>query len=324
MASSSAEDRTPAASTVQASPAGTSATGASTEAVLRIGELSRRLGVTDHVLRAWERRYSILRPVRTPAGYRLYSEADERRVRRMQTHLAGGMSAAEAARTTLGEEQPATGGPGTAVQGLAELAQVMAQSLDSRDEPGAQAALDRLLADFTVESVLRDVILPYLHDLGSRWAQGETTVPREHFASNVLRGRLANLARGWGSGYGPSAILACPPGEQHDIALLAFGIVLHRSGWRVEFVGADTPIGDLIRAVAETRPDLAVLVAAMPARFDPILADLSRLAAMVPLAVAGGGSSPSLADAVGARLLAGDPVTEAQAMVPPARYRSPG
>ena len=63
---------------------------------LRIGELSRRLGVSDHVLRAWERRYGLLQPVRSPGGFRLYSEADEMRIRRMQTHLAHGLSAAEA------------------------------------------------------------------------------------------------------------------------------------------------------------------------------------------------------------------------------------
>src|ERR1700687_1852998 len=72
--------------------------------VLRIGELSRRLGVSDHVLRAWESRYGLLRPVRSAGGFRLYSESDEMRVRRMQARLAGGLSAAEAARTVLRED----------------------------------------------------------------------------------------------------------------------------------------------------------------------------------------------------------------------------
>ena len=72
--------------------------------LLRIGELSRRLGVSGHVLRAWESRYGLLRPVRSAGGFRLYSEADEMRVRRMQAHLAGGLSAAEAARTVLRED----------------------------------------------------------------------------------------------------------------------------------------------------------------------------------------------------------------------------
>src|SRR4029450_4036315 len=76
-------------------------------AVLRIGELSRRLGVSDHVLRAWERRDGLLRPVRPAGGFRLYSEADLDRVRRMQAHLSQGLSAAEAARAAIDEDRPA-------------------------------------------------------------------------------------------------------------------------------------------------------------------------------------------------------------------------
>src|SRR5206468_4525504 len=63
--------------------------------LLRIGELSRRLGVSDHVLRAWESRYGLLQPVRSAGGFRLYSEADESRVRRMQAHLAHGLRSEE-------------------------------------------------------------------------------------------------------------------------------------------------------------------------------------------------------------------------------------
>ena len=65
---------------------------------VRIGELSRRVGVTPEVLRAWERRYGILSPTRTDGGFRLYGEDDERRIRRMLQHLEQGLSAAEAAR----------------------------------------------------------------------------------------------------------------------------------------------------------------------------------------------------------------------------------
>jgi DNA-binding transcriptional MerR regulator len=65
---------------------------------LRIGELSRRAGVSPELLRAWERRYGLLRPARSAGGYRLYSADDEARIRRMQAHLSEGLSAAEAAR----------------------------------------------------------------------------------------------------------------------------------------------------------------------------------------------------------------------------------
>lgn len=287
---------------------------------LRIGELSRRVGLTEHVLRAWERRYGVLRPQRTPAGYRLYSEADEQRIRRMQASLARGLSAAEAAAAALAGERGAQP-PGVASldgrDDLAGVAAALARSLDSFDEPGAQAAIDRLLGAFTIEMALREVVLPYLHDLGDRWRRGEATVAQEHFASNLLRGRLAGLARGWGNGRGPQAVLACAPGEQHDLALLAFGIVLHRQGWRVRYLGQDTPVAELARATRELRPDLAVVVAASAQRLRAAATGLAETAALAPLALAGKGASQALADQVGARLLTGDPVTEAEHIPPP-------
>jgi DNA-binding transcriptional MerR regulator len=293
--------------------------------VLRIGELSRRLGVSDHVLRAWERRYGLLQPVRSTGGFRLYSAADESRVRRMQAHLARGLSAAEAARAALDEESEPRAGPYTETVerrgGLADAAGVLAQTLDEMDEPAAQAVLDRLLADYTVEAVLREVVLPYLHELGERWEHGEVSVAEEHFASSLLRGRMANLARGWGQGHGPLALLACPPGERHDLPLLAFGIVLHRNGWRVSYIGADTPLEDIARTAADLRPDLVVLAAVIPERFEGLDADLSRLARIAPLALAGAGATPVVAQANGAQLLTGDPVTAAEQIPPVDRHR---
>jgi len=283
--------------------------------LLRIGELSRRLGVSDHVLRAWESRYGLLQPVRSPGGFRLYSQADEARVRQMQAYLAEGLSAAEAASAALG----GPGGPTRqadesrlAAHGSSDPGTALRHALDAFDEPAAQAALDRLLADLSVPAVLRDVVLPYLADLGERWQRGTATVAAEHFATNIIRGRLAGLARGWGSGHGPQALLACPPGELHDLALMMFGIVLHHNGWRISYLGASTPVEDLERAAGLSRPGLVVVAAARPQNLGPPQAELTALARRVPLALAGAGATAQLADAVGAQLMTGDPVTEAQ------------
>jgi MerR family transcriptional regulator, light-induced transcriptional regulator len=282
--------------------------------LLRIGELSRRLGVTDHVLRAWENRYGLLQPVRSHGGFRLYSEADQARVRRMQAYLAAGLSAAEAARAALGDDPGTTaasaGGPSASAAG--ELAAALRQAMDDFDEPAAQAVLDRLLAGFTVPAFLRDVVLPFLADLGERWQRGTATVAMEHFASNLIRGRLAGLARDWGSGHGPQALLACPPGELHELALMMFGIVLHRAGWRIDYLGTNTPVSELARVADASRPDLVVLAATVPQGLEPFREDLMSMARHTPLALAGAGATAELATAVGARLMPGDPVTEAE------------
>jgi MerR family transcriptional regulator, light-induced transcriptional regulator len=287
--------------------------------LLRIGELSRRLGVSDHVLRAWESRYGLLQPVRSAGGFRLYSAADEWRVRRMQAQLAYGLSAAEAARTVLREDgegasadllRPA--GPDLAAFAVKELSAALRQALDALDEPSAQAVLDRLMSDLSLTTVLRDAVLPYLAELGERWQRGTASIAQEHFASNIIRGRLAGLARGWGRGHGPRAILACPPGEQHDMALMIFGIALNRNGWRIDYFGTSTPVEELDRAVDAKHPDLVVVAATIPETLAPLRPKLAALARRAPLALAGAGATAQIASAVGARLMTADPVTEAE------------
>ena len=286
--------------------------------VLRIGELSRRLGVSDHVLRAWESRYGLLQPVRSAGGFRLYSEADAGRVRRMQAHLARGLSAAEAAQAVLGEDTgPArtlAGPPGRTAPRRRRVSCPEPSgrpSTPSTSQPRRQSWTGSCPTSPST-TVLRDVVLPYLTGLGERWERGTASIAQEHFASNVIRGRLAGLARGWGNGHGPRAVLACPPGELHDLALMVFGIVLNRSGWRIDYLGMSTPVEELTQTVDARRPDLVVLAATLPEHIEPHATQLTALARLAPLALAGAGATPELAAAAGARLLTGDPVTEAE------------
>jgi DNA-binding transcriptional MerR regulator len=278
---------------------------------VRIGELSRRVDVSEHVLRAWETRYGLLRPTRSAGGYRLYSSSDERRVRRMKEFIASGVSAGEAARAVLAEQDPdqTTDLPGDG--GVAPEAGALRDALDAFDEPAAQAILDRLLSRLSLPAVLRDVLLPYLAELGERWERGDVSVAQEHFASNLLRGRLAGLALGWGAGTGRRALLACPPGERHDLPLMIFGIALNRLGWRVTYLGSNTPLAELLDAVEATHPDIVVLAAVTSQRFEDVAAGLRKLSRRYPLALAGAGAHAAVARRVSARLLAGDPVSEA-------------
>jgi DNA-binding transcriptional MerR regulator len=280
------------------------------EALLRIGALSRRVGVSPELLRAWERRYGVLQPRRTEGGFRLYSAADERRVRAMLRHVEAGVPAAEAARLALAQA-PASGN-GNPPPRLAALAAALREALDRFDEPAANLVLDRLLGAFSVETVLRDVVVPYLRELGERWERGDASVAQEHFASNLLRGRLFGLARGWGRRSGPTAVLACAPGELHDLPLIVFGLVLAARGNAVTFLGPDTPVETVSSAADDLDARLVVISATAPERLARVRRELRALAGSVPVALAGAGASPALARSIGARLLDTDPVSAAE------------
>jgi len=278
----------------------------------RIGEFARRVGVSPELLRAWERRYGLLSPKRSAGGFRLYTDEDAARVNRMRRALAEGLSAAEAARVAVEHQRPPDGL-------LEHAAQRLYAAIESYDEAAVHAVLDEHLAAFGLETLLREVIMPTLVRIGAAWQRGELEIGHEHFASNLIRGRLLALARLWGRGDGPLALLACPPGESHDINLLAFGILLRSHGWRIIFLGANTPISTLKQTTDTTRPAAIVLTTFDPTVLEAQSAALRSLAHTVPLYIAGPGATHPLATTLHAHLLEGDLVTAAREL--PARSR---
>jgi DNA-binding transcriptional MerR regulator len=276
---------------------------------LRIGELARRTGTSPELLRAWEQRYGLLRPSRSAGGFRLYSDDDKARILRTKQLIASGLSAAEAAR------QAVTGG--TVTEGapvLEGLGDELRDALDRFDEDGANRALDRLIAAVSVEAVMREVLLPYLRILGDRWARGDVSVAQEHFASALLRGRLLGLARGWGTGSGPTLVLACPPGEQHDLGLIMFGIAASRRGRRITYLGQDTPFSTIEATIDAVGPELVVLAVAEGTSLGQHARAIRALVKRVPVAVGGAGSTGDEARRLGVRFLEGDPVEAAGAL----------
>ena len=236
-------------------------------AQLRIGELSSAHGGRD---RAAARLGTALRPAdarRAPAsGYRLYSTEDvaarrpdaaaarrracplpKRRARRSRSHrLRLGRRSRRSARRDRAPRR-------------ARAARRRRRA--RRVRPATRRATRR-------PAVLDGVVLPLLHELGDGWERGEISIAQEHFASNLLRGRLLGLARGWDRGSGPRAVLACPPGERHDLGLVIFGLALREHGWRITFLGADTPPETVVDTGAGRTTAAVVLALADSARLE--------------------------------------------------------
>jgi MerR family transcriptional regulator, light-induced transcriptional regulator len=288
---------------------------------LRIGQLSRRVGVSPDVLRAWERRYGVLRPQRSRSGQRLYTSADEQRVRQMLQHMDRGYSAAVAARLAAAETPAAAATDSAAPRGrtadLAALGGELRAALLALDEARAEDAFDRLLAAYALDTVLREVVLPFLEGLGEGWARGAVTVGQEHFATAVVAGRLHALARGWDAGVGPRAVLACPSDERHELGLLAFALALRGRGWRVCYLGADTPTVAIASVAERLDADLVVVAAALAEPLVGAADELAGLAAVRRMCLGGRGATPALAARIGAQKLPADPIVAADLVSAP-------
>jgi hypothetical protein len=185
------------------------------------------------------------------------------------------------------------------------------EALEVFDEPGAQLAFEEALAKVGLEELLDSVVLPYLHDLGDRWERFEVSIAQEHFASQILRTQLMALARGWSSGSGPQAVLACPPAEHHDLASIIFGLALRRHGWRIHLLGADTPVGEAGEAAAAVGADVIVFSGAMPHTLYAVAAELVCLGRDHRVAIGGIAARPF--HAAGERLIVLDGAVVAEA-----------
>lgn len=186
-----------------------------------------------------------------------------------------------------------------------------------RPHPHAQELLERLdaacgdLDDLAFDSAwhdavtrvgivvaVRDVLLPYLRLLGEQWEAGSRSVAHEHFASGLSRDHLlreigADRAPDPDDGR-PSVLVACPPGERHDLGPLAFATLLHDDGWRVEFLGADTPLVTLARACQLARPDLVVVSGTRTTVLEARTSAWRRLAQDTVVVLGGAGATPEL------------------------------
>jgi DNA-binding transcriptional MerR regulator len=263
---------------------------------LRIGAFSRRLGVSVSVLRAWEQRYGLFTPTRTPGGFRLYSASDEHRARRMLTHLSEGLAARESASLALAPEADA----GSLIEAWAAF-----------DATRAHAVLDELLARPEPAGVVNDEVLPALARAAQTWAGDEHGAARVHFAARLLETRLLALGDRWHEGSGPLALLGCGPGDQHTMGALTLALALHARGWRIAYLGASTAAATFVAAAAALRPQRVIVAFTVREARAGTLRDLREVPNLV---VAGPGVTRGRAAAARLERLDGSPVMAAAAL----------
>jgi MerR family transcriptional regulator, light-induced transcriptional regulator len=237
---------------------------------LNIALVARRTGVPAATLRKWEQRYGVLRPTRSAGGHRRYSDVDVDRVEWLKARLAEGYRIAEASALLGGE----TAGASTRANDLRDS---LYRAVSASDIGAMRSLLDQAFALRDVESTLTQVIAPLLVRTGEGWADGDLTVAQEHVLSAEVRARLEPLLTATVHGVRGSIVLACAPGERHELGPLMLGVLLRRDGWRVIFLGADTPLAGAAAMVAEAGASALCLSASMQPRAERLARELKNL-----------------------------------------------
>ncbi|HQR28394.1 MAG TPA: MerR family transcriptional regulator, partial [Nocardioides sp.] len=265
-------------------------------------------GIAVPTLRAWERRYGVVAPVRTAAGYRLYDEGAVQSLRTMQTLVQEGWAPRQAAEETRRRAAeglppaPITEGPDTSEgrggDDLAADARALVAAGVGLDAAAVAAVLDRRFSLTSFETAVDDWLMPALHALGEAWARGELSVAGEHLVAHAVHRRLgAAYEAGGRVASGPRVVVGLPPGAHHDLGVLAFAAAARRAGVPTTYLGADLPAADWVSATAGADTRGAVLAVSRTE-------DLPALDAVVAALRTG---RPGLLVAVGGSLQDSDP-----------------
>lgn len=199
----------------------------------------------------------------------------------------------------------------TAPEGTTACTDRLWAAVETFDGEVADDTLAGLLWERDLSEAIMEVVLPFLAELGDRWEEGRLSVAHEHFVSNMLRRWLwayTGRSRDTETLGGPVVLLACPPGERHDLVLLCFSLLLGENGARTRFLGADTPMPAIAAAARAANADAVVLAATRDTALTAETTSISRLSVEHPVFVAGRGATQSVAEQLHAHHLPHDPV----------------
>lgn len=234
--------------------------------------VSSQTGILPVTLRAWERRYDLLTPQRGDNRYRLYSERDVAILRWIKSQVDGNIPISQAVaelnqRTQAGnwpellpvEPVIAPRKPAIPVEVLVDNVFV---AFIKHQEDRVADLLREAQQMYELPRLLFDVISPVLVKIGDAWYNGEINIATEHFASAYIRGKLLGLFQSYPVRRGAKYILiGGAPTEMHEINGIMMSLMLRSLGYRVEYLGPDIPLEDLVDYVSYEHPDMVILTA---------------------------------------------------------------
>ena len=277
-----------------------------------IKQAAARTGLSVAVIRVWERRYGVVEPGRTAAGYRLYDDEAIQRLAAMRALIADGWAPSQAAERLRGPESDLGDVPGNGRlnprpiaapsrptdrfgsaptlapgqdHGARDLALVadLVSAARELDVPAMERILDESFAAQRFELAIEAIVSPALRAIGSSWAEGSIDVAAEHAASETIRRRLARFFDAGGVGERvPAVIVGLPPDGHHEIGAFAFAVAARRAGLDVLYLGANVPVASWVRTVRDTRASVVVLGIVAPADLEPAAEVIEALQSMEP------------------------------------------
>ena len=259
--------------------------------VYAIRYVSRRTGLTPHVIRAWEKRYRAVVPLRSPKNRRLYSEDDVQRLLLLKRVADEGHNISHIAKLDSSEllelaQQKASMTPWVSNNNGRHLQQRAAQDYRSEclsavinlDPDRLNQSYDRAAVDLTRSALLKEVIVPLFEEIGNLWRNGSLKIINEHMATSVTRTVLLNMLRATAvSDSAPRIVIATAVGQWHDMGALTVALTAAEYGWHPLYYGPNLPVEEIAAAVKQSSARAVAISITHLLDQHPLVSELRKL-----------------------------------------------
>lgn len=225
-----------------------------------IKAVSKMLGIQPGTLRAWERRYQMIAPVRNESGHRLYTEEHVEILRWLISKINQGFTISQAVSLLENSAVSMEKAEVPRRDMVDEIGDKLLSALLEFNSSKAHELINQAFSLFTIDKTVIDLLGPILIKVGDLWEEGSITTAHEHFASSFIRSRIEGLSNSFPhNSFLPKAIAVCGPGERHELGLLIYTLYLRRKGFEVVFLGTSLAENDLEVVVEKVKPKFLFL-----------------------------------------------------------------
>lgn len=266
------------------------------EGKYNIKAASKLLGIQPGTLRAWERRYQMIAPVRNESGHRLYTEEHIRILKWLTQKVDRGFTISQAV-SLLDKDHESlletNDGEALANQDMSnDLMEQLLKALLGFDEGQAHEIMDKIFSLYSVEKVLNDIFGTLLVKVGDLWEKDEITSAHEHFASAFLRSRIGMILHGLPvNGFLPKTVSVCGPGEWHELGLMIYTLFVRRKGFDTIYLGTSIADNDIHIVLKEVNPKFLFLSCTLSINLTKTLEMVDKLHKDYPELIIGLGGS---------------------------------
>ncbi|MFT4570832.1 MAG: DNA-binding transcriptional MerR regulator [Hyphomicrobiaceae bacterium] len=266
--------------------------------------VSQSTGLSADTLRAWERRHSVVRPVREPNGRRTYSADDLVRLGLLKKAVDHGHPIRNLARLDSAELSAlvAEANAGTDQEASAQLCAGILSAIDGYDIAACHRSLAVAMATLPISRAIEQVLVPVLHEAGERWSRGVFSIAQERILSTAVRGVVTSLFQSLATPTAnPMLAFTTLPGERHDLGVLLAGLTAVTTGFSAVYLGADLPVEDSARLVECSGAQVVAVGMVVAPSSLAALSELSELRRLIDARVAvwvGGAAAEELSSSL--------------------------